>query len=254
MYYEVSGSGVPVVLIHGLALDIRMWDDQVAALRGVATVIRYDVRGFGRSIRDDDVPYTHWDDLWLLLDHLGIQAAVLVGLSMGGGIALKATILAPQRVLTLVLLDPVVDGVPWDAASAAGMRAVGKELHSGGLDRAKDVWLHHPFFGPARRSPQVAARLSAMVDDYSGAFWTRPDPHGPGPDVLASLSAIPVPTTVLVGELDVPGFRDMADVLVAEIPDAELVTVPDAGHMVNMEAPAVVNALLRQVLETARPA
>ena len=103
-----------MVLIHGLALDCRMWDDQIPVLRRAATVIRYDVRGFGRSSRADDVPYTHWDDLWRLLDELGVQAAVLVGLSMGGGIALKATIDAPSRVLALVLLDAVVDGVPWD--------------------------------------------------------------------------------------------------------------------------------------------
>ena len=246
LYYEVSGSGVPVVLIHGLALDCRMWDDQIPVLRQAATVIRYDVRGFGRSSRADDVPYTHWDDLWRLLDELGVQAAVLVGLSMGGGIALKATIDAPSRVLALVLLDAVVDGVPWDDASVAGMRAIAEGLRSDGLTGAKAAWLRHDFFGPAGRSPELSARLAAMVEDYSGAAWTRPDPHGPGPNVLRSLSEIAVPTTVVVGELDVPCFRTMADVLASTIPGAQLIVVPNAGHMVNMEAPAAVNAILVQ--------
>jgi pimeloyl-ACP methyl ester carboxylesterase len=114
LYFEVEGAGIPVVLVHGLALDARMWDDQVPALAGVATVVRYDLRGFGRSSRDASTPYSHAGDLWLLLDHLGVGEAVLVGLSMGGRIVVQAALVAPERVRALVLLDAVLDGVPWD--------------------------------------------------------------------------------------------------------------------------------------------
>jgi 3-oxoadipate enol-lactonase len=170
---------------------------------------------------------------------------------MGGGIALKATIEAPQRVPALVLLDAVVDGVAWDERSEAGMRAIGQGLRSGGVSGAKAAWLEHDFFTPAGRSPELAARLATMVADYSGAHWTRPDPHGPGPAVLAGLPSISVPTTVVVGELDVPCFRSMADILASTIPGARLVVVPDAGHMVNMEAPTVVNSILIGVVDAA---
>jgi 3-oxoadipate enol-lactonase len=254
LYYEVEGKGVPVVLVHGLALDARMWDDQVPALGDVARVVRYDVRGFGRSSRDAETPYTHADDLWRLLDQLEIDSAVLVGLSMGGRIVVEATLAAPERVRALVLLCAVLDGVPWDPDSARGMQAIGEGLQSGGLAEAKAVWLRHGFFVPARRQPEVARRLAEMVGDYSGVNWTSADPHRPHPDSIELLATISAPTTVVTGELDVPCFCTMASVLADRIPDARKVTVPDAGHMVNMEAPDPVNALLREVVLESAPA
>jgi len=248
LYYEVDGSGVPVVLVHGLALDARMWDDQVPALTDIARVVRYDARGFGRSARDAGTAYTHADDLRRLLDHLELDTAVLVGLSMGGGIAVEATLATPERVRALVLLDAVLDGVPWDPDSRRGMRAIAESLSSGGLDAAKAAWLRHGFFVPAQRDPDVARRLVEMVDDFPGLLWTETDPHAPRPNALELLPTIAAPTTVVVGELEVPCFREMAEVLAGRIPGARMVTVPDAGHMVNMEAPAAVNALLREVV------
>ncbi|HEY7175661.1 MAG TPA: alpha/beta fold hydrolase [Micromonosporaceae bacterium] len=250
LYYEVDGQGPPLVLVHGMGLDARMWDDQVAALRDIATVIRYDVRGYGRSLRLDDVtPYTNASDLWALLDHLGVDAAVLGGLSMGGGIALEAAVETPHRVRALVLIDAFLDGVPWDDASSDGMRAIGVGLRAGGVPAAKEAWLRHGFFAPALRRPGVAERVRQMVDDYSGVHWTADDPHGPHPDSRALLGTIAAPTTVLVGALDVPCFHDIADVLAAEIPGARKIVVPDAGHMSNMEAPAVINDALREVVQ-----
>lgn len=249
LYYEVTGNGVPVVLVHGLALDARMWDEQVPALSDIASVIRYDARGFGRSLRhDQDGAYTHADDLWLLVDHLGIETVVLAGLSMGGRIVVEAALRSPERVRALVLLDAVLDGVPWDPESERGMQAIESGLRSGGLAAAKAAWLRHGFFAPARRAPDVANRLAQMVADYSGVHWTEPDPHGAHPNCLALLPTLAVPTTVVVGELDVPCFADMAEVLTGAIPGARKVVVHDAGHMVNMEAPAIVNTLLREIV------
>ncbi len=82
LYYE--GDGVAVVLVHGLALDARTWDEQVPALADIARVVRYDVRGFGRWTRDADTAYSHADDLWRLLDRLEIDQAVLDGRSHRG--------------------------------------------------------------------------------------------------------------------------------------------------------------------------
>lgn len=250
LYYEVDGDGIPVVLVHGHALDARMWDDQLPALADVATVVRYDLRGYGRSTRDAATPYSNAADLWHLVDHLGIERPVLVGLSMGGRVVVEAALAAPERVRALVLLDAVLDGVPWDPNSARGMDAIGEELRSGGLDAAKAAWLRHAFFAPAQRDPDVARRLAGMVHDYSGVNWTSADPHEPQPGVNELLPTISAPTTVVVGELDVPCFREMADVFAERIPNARLVTVPDAGHMVNMESPDAVNALLRDLVTT----
>jgi pimeloyl-ACP methyl ester carboxylesterase len=248
LYYEVVGDGLPVVLVHGTALDARMWDDQMPALAGIARVVRYDVRGFGRSTRDAETAYSHAGDLWQLLDHLEIDRALLVGLSMGGRIVVEATLAAPDRVRALVLLDALLDGVPWDPASERGIQAIGEGLRAGGLDEAKAAWLRHGFFVPAQRRPELARRLAEMVGDYSGLNWTSTDPHEPHPRCIELLEAIDVPTTVVCGDLDVPCFREMADVLAAGIPGARKVAVADAGHMVNMEAPETVNTLLRGIV------
>jgi pimeloyl-ACP methyl ester carboxylesterase len=147
-----------------------------------------------------------------------------------------------------VLLVAVLDGVRWDPASERGMQMIGEGLRSGGLDEARAAWLRHDFFAPARRMPGVARRLAEMVGDYSGVNWTSADPHAPHPNSLELLATIPVATTVVSAELDVPCFREMSYVLADRIPGARKVTVPGAGHMVNMEAPKIVNALLREVV------
>jgi len=250
--YEVEGSGIPVVLVHGFALDARMWDEQVPALTELATVVRYDARGFGRSTRDAETPYSHAADLWLLLDHLGIDSAVLVGLSMGGRTVVEATLAAPERVRALVLLDALLEGVPWDPDSENGFREVGRELRAGDLDAARAALLRHGFFAPAQRDPKVALRLAEMVNDYSGVNWTSADPHLPHPKSIELLGAIAAPTTVVVGELDVPCFLEMSKILADRIPGARAVTVPDVGHLVNLEAPEAVNALLREIVLAGR--
>jgi 3-oxoadipate enol-lactonase len=251
LYYEVDGRGPAVLLIHGFGLDARMWDEQVAALRDEASLIRFDARGFGRSGRDSDVAYSHAQDGWALLDHLGVTDVVVVGLSMGGRIALQTVLERPESVKALVLLDAVLDGVTWDDESARGMAAIGEALQAGGLPAARAAWLAHPLFAPAARDPAVGAPLAQMVADYPGLDWTEDDPHLPQSPVIDALGQITVPTTVVCGELDVPCFREMSDVLTARIPGAVRVDVPDAGHMVNMEAPGAVDIVLRDVIRSA---
>jgi pimeloyl-ACP methyl ester carboxylesterase len=251
LYYEVEGVGVPVALVHGFGLDARMWDEQMPALEDIARVVRYDARGFGRSTRDAETAYSHADDLWRLLDQLEIETAVLVGLSMGGRTVVEATLAAPERLQALVLLDALLEGVPWDHESAQGMQAIGEAFRSGGPDEAKAAWFRHDFFGPAQRNPEVARRLAEMVGDYSGLSWTSPDPHEQHPNTVELLATIRTPTTVVTGELDVPCFHEMARVLAERIPGARMVTISDVGHMVNMEAPEAVNAVLREVVRVA---
>ena len=161
---------------------------------------------------------------------------------------MKPAVSAPERTLALVLLDAVLDGVEWDAESERGMRAISDGLRSGGLPEAKTAWLRHGFFVPSQSKPDVTRRLTEMIADYSGVHWTEPDPHGPHPDCLSSLPTLEVPTTVVIGERDVPCFVEMADVLANSIPQAHKVVIRGAGHMVNMEAPTAVNALLREVV------
>jgi 3-oxoadipate enol-lactonase len=247
LVYEVAGNGPAVVLIHGFGLDLRMWDPQAAPLADRFRVVRYDCRGFGASgPLDPAVPYTHAGDLVALLDHLDIDGAVLAGLSFGGRVALQTALAAPDRIRGLVLLDAVLDGVPWDPESARALDEVARQVEAGGVRAGREAWLAHPLFAAARERPDLAAALAAMVAGYPGQHWLGQDPHRQTRSPIDVLEGVTVPTLVAVGEHDVPGFREMSAVLARRIPGAAYQVIAGAGHMVSMEQPAAVSELLTQ--------
>ena len=254
--YEVAGDGPAVVLVHGFGLDMRMWDPQVPALASSFRVVRYDCRGFGASGPfDPAVPYTHAGDLLALMDHLGIDRAVLVGLSFGGRVVTQTALAAPERVAGLVLLDAVLDGVPWDPASAEALDQAGRLARERGLLAGRAAWLAHPLFTPASQRPELAASLSAMVAAYPGQHWIGDDPHDRDDErPLDVLDRLTMPALVAVGEQDVPCFREMSAIMAERIPRAELHVIADAGHMINMEQPGAVSDLLLAFLEQHPPA
>jgi 3-oxoadipate enol-lactonase len=244
------------VLAHGFGLDMRMWDPQVGPLATRFRVVRYDCRGFGGSgPLDPAVGYTHAGDLIALLDHLGIDRAVLAGLSFGGRVVMQAALAAPERVAGLILLDAVLDGVPWDPGSAQALDETARQAKARGVQAGRDAWLAHPLFAAARRQPAVASSLTAMVGGYPGQHWTGHDPHQQtGPDPIDVLEHMTMPVLVAVGEQDVPCFLEMSAVLARRIPGAGYRVVTGAGHMINMESPAEVNELLAGFLDGLYPA
>jgi 3-oxoadipate enol-lactonase len=250
LVHEATGDGPAVVLVHGFGLDMRMWEPQVGHLAARFRVVRYDCRGFGASGPfDPAVPYTHAGDLVALLDHLDIGEAVLAGLSFGGRVVLQTALAAPARVRGLVLLDAVLDGVPWDPGSADALDELARRVRAGGAPAGRAAWLAHPLFAAARQRPELAGQLAAMVAGYPGQHWLGRDPHRPvRPQPIEALEDVAAPTLVAVGDRDVPGFREMSAVLARRIPGAEYRVVAGAGHMVNMEQPAAVNRLLTRFL------
>jgi len=113
IYYETAGSGHPLVLIHGYTLDTRMWDDQFETFAQHYQVIRYDMRGFGKSAFPTDENYTHPDDLRALLEHLEIEHAHILGLSMGGGTAIDFALTYPEVADALISADSILEGFQW---------------------------------------------------------------------------------------------------------------------------------------------
>jgi 3-oxoadipate enol-lactonase len=253
--YEVTGDGPAVVLIHGFGLDMRMWDPQVHQLAARFRVVRYDCRGFGASGPFDPAAgYTHAGDLMALLDHLDIGQAVLAGLSFGGRVVMQAALAAPDRVRGLVLMDAVLDGVPWDPDSARALDEAARQAQARGVLAGRAAWLAHPLFAAARTQPDVAGRLAVMIGGYPGQHWTGHDPHREtGPQPIDALEDLAMPVLVLAGERDVRGFREMSAVLARRIPGARYDVIAGAGHMINMERPAAVNELLARFLDQLRP-
>ena len=175
-----GASGPAVVLIHGHSADLRMWDEQVPALRAAGyRVIRYDVRGHGRSMAPPG-GYT-WEsysaDLGDLLDRINVEgpaseslaldAAHVVGLSMGGGIALQFALDSPVRVLSLTLVDSALPGFPYSDELSGRIEALVAAVRSEGPRAAFErLWLAGPLFDGLRRFPARFQRVRDMVGGF----------------------------------------------------------------------------------------
>ena len=249
LYYEVAGQGAPVVLVHGLGLDTRMWDGQFELLAGHYRVIRYDVRGFGKSALPTGAEFRYADDLRALLDSLDAPQAHLVGLSMGGRIALHHALLYPDATLSLTLVDSALDGFGWSEQFGDSLDAIAAHARQAGAKAGNEMWLQHELFAPARERAECRAQLAQIVGESSGWNWLNEAPvRGLDPPAAERLNEVRVPTLVVVGERDLSDFQGIADRLAAEIPSARKIVMNGVGHMSNMEAVSAFNSIVLDFL------
>jgi pimeloyl-ACP methyl ester carboxylesterase len=237
--YEVSGSGEPVVLIHAFSVERRMWAPQIAALEGRYRVIRYDLRGHGRSAAPA-AAYAPHDDLRSVLDALGVARAALVGLSAGSTLAIDFAIAYPDRVTRLVLASPGLNGhVPsppltWTAPvfQAAG---------AGDAEKAARLWAETPIMA-LRNDLSAAATVRTLVMDNVKLWTFRTNPARPlTPPAIGRLAEVSRPTLVILGGEDLPHIAEIAGLLTKGIAGARLTTIPGADHMTNLDAPDAFN-------------
>ena len=247
LYYELSGSGPTVVLIHGFSIDTRMWDDQMPLLEAHFQVLRYDMRGFGRSALPNEQPYDPCVDLLELMGVLSIERAIVIGLSLGGWVAIDFAIAYPEKVSALVAADAAIMGYEWEHGRPSVQPV--EVAQSQGIEQAKQFWMACPLFEAARRHPRVLRRLDEMVNDYSGWHWVHENPQILADEpAIYNLKNISCPSLVIVGEHDTYDFQQIAKILAQEIPAAYLEIIADAGHMSNMENPRQFNAALEKFL------
>jgi 3-oxoadipate enol-lactonase len=242
LYYEQAGSGQPLVLIHGFTLNTQMWEDQFAIFARHYRVIHYDMRGFGRSARPTKEPFTAVDDLCALLDALGVNRTVVLGLSRGGGVAIDFALAYPEHTSALVLVDPALGGWTWSEDFSRSMDELAITAQTQGVEAARQRWLAHPFFLPARERPELAARLAQIVASYSSWSWLYTSPERdvdlPTPRPLEQIS---VPTLLVMGERDIGEFQVIARHIASSIPQLTKHVLPGVGHMANMEVPEAFN-------------
>ena len=248
LYYEAAGKGRPVVLIHGGQMDGRMWDEQFTLLAQSYRVIRYDVRGYGRSTVPTK-PYSNVDDLDRLLTHLGVSRAVLVGLSLGGGISVDYALVHPERVEALVLSGPGLSGYSWSPESVAGSWKIITAARDEGFARATELWLQDPMMSAAMENGRIAARVRELVSANEHVWLMNPFLERElKPPAAGRLAEIRAPTLVLVGSRDVADIQRIGDLVAEQVPGARKETVEGAAHIVNMEKPEEFNRLLLDFL------
>ena len=248
--YEICGVGRPLVLLHGFALDMRMWDAQVEAFSPHCMVIRYDMRGFGQSALPTSKPYAHTADLEALLNYLEIERACVAGLSRGGRWALQFALEYQDRVDALIVADAMPIGFQITGARPSLSPAI-VAARAEGVEAARRAWFDHPLFAPARRNPDLRDRLWQMLQRYSGWHWYHEDPLLDSHPVAAQrLGEIAAPMLAVVGEEDLDDYQRAADFLLAGIAHAHKRVIPRAGHMSNMENPGAFNEAVLTFLQT----
>jgi len=252
--YDVAGSGPPLVLLHAGIVDRRMWDDVVPLLTDLATVIRYDARGFGESSRPPSGDFARWEDLVAVMDAAGAEKAHLAGVSQGAETALDATLMMPSRVDRLLLCGAGMRGWPWRDELNARWKLEVDAWERGDLDGCAEESMVTWFDGPKRLAievdPTVRRRAWEMqrraIDlENDDATATSPDP--PSSERLGEVRA---PTLVAVGELDQPDMIDIAKRLATDIPNATHVVLPGVAHLPPMERPAEFAQLVRQLISS----
>jgi 3-oxoadipate enol-lactonase len=249
--YTDEGSGTPVVFIHGYPLDRTMWQPQVQGLSASARVIAVDLRGHG----DSQAPFwlttvdTYADDVAGLLEHLGIDRAVIAGFSMGGYVAFAFLRRHSTRVRGLILADtrPQADTAEGKnarfqtaltaqdkGAAAIADAMIGRLLSQKSIDGRRDLVQKVRGIMESVPVQGMAGDLMAMAER---------------PDSVEILSSIRVPTLVLVGELD--GLTPPADsqMMAERIPGSTLITIPGAAHLSNMEEPEAFNTAVGDFLK-----
>ena len=257
IHYEVEGSGPPVVLIHAGVANLRMWDEQVLALRDAYRVIRYDTRGFGRT-ETEAVEFSNRADIAALLDHLGEASAHVVGFSRAGSIALDFAIEHPDRVRSLVVGAGGIGGYESpDESPEEDFEAAERMLEAKDWDGLSEWEASYWADGPgqaADRIPEVRAKVHAWVLENYRAEKEEGQPQRLDPPAVGRLDELKAPLLVAIGTLDEPGTQESMRHLAAAVPGARLEVFEGVAHMINLEQPERFNTLLRTFLDEAEAA
>ena len=252
LYYSVSGRGEPLVLIHAFQMDHREWDEVAAVLATTRQIVRYDLRGHGRSASAVDAFYPH-EDLAGLLEELGVRNADIVGLSAGSNVALDLALERPDLVRRLVMVSP---GIPEIRVNAPRewMRPIANAVRAGDAKRAAALWWESPMMAGTRARGAAGERYHEVVLD-NGRVWTQnaAAQQRPAPSPADRLRGLRHPLLIVVGGADVTGSQQQADSILGRQPNATRVIVRDAGHMVSTERPAELATEIDRFLRASRP-
>ena len=235
-----------LVLLHGFALDSRMWRRQVEAFGDDYRILTLDLPGFGPQAREvGEVDPAA--GVLCALDVAKIERAHLVANSFGAAVAADFALQHRDRVLSLTLSGPLLLGRRTGIDAWARCVALAGE---GDRATAAEIWLDDPLFEGLRQDEELFEELRQIVLDYGGGHWTgRVSSRWSDPDPVPNLRKLDIPALVISGEMDIPSFMIMAEAYARTLPHARREIIQGAGHLANIERADEWNALLRDFLK-----
>ncbi|MDR3083140.1 MAG: alpha/beta hydrolase [Streptomyces sp.] len=250
--YRDEGAGPPLVLVHGGFVDHRMWNDQIPVFAQTHRVIAVDARGHGAS-SNATRPFRHTDDLAALLRHLDVGPATLVGLSMGGAIAVDTALEHPTLVRALVVSGVGTSEPLWQDPWAKDTHAAyWQALGAGDIDAFVDAFSLFTY-GPRRTAEDVDPEVDRRVREMARSTIAKhtgdePDWSVPVTDTWARAATIQVPVLAVNGGIDSADHIGMAERLVRTVQAGRATTVEGTAHYPNMERPDAFNMIVQEFL------
>jgi len=252
LYYEIAGQGAPLVLISGGGtLDRRSWDNQFEAFAKSYQVIRYDVRGIGKSAHPTK-PFSHSQDLFELLKFLKIQKAHVIGLSFSGAMALDFALDHPEMVDRLVL---IASGSSTDAKSKANLDALASLAalaKKDGLSKTAQLIADLPWFispdnsdGREKVKQNLLDNNQIFDSDFALVRLWQPTT----PPASERLREIRMPVLIVEAEKDLPAYREITAKLKLGIAGSKQVVIPGAAHLIHLDKPAELNQVILDFLK-----
>ena len=251
IFYETRGKGFPVVFVSGGGiLDRRGWDNQFETFAKHYRVVRYDIRGIGKSARPH-ASFSHSKDLYALLTFLKITRAHVVGLSVGAAIAIDFAIEYPEVVDCLILAAPGLSSDSKSETNLQGLRALTDLVRTDGLEKLIQLTLDAPFV-LSKQNDEGRKKVRQIYLDNADVFesgfpvYTLWEPIQPPPE--NRFATIRARVLIIRGDSDSPVYASMTDRISKGIPQSTTVVLPGGTHFLNLEKPAEFNEAMRAFL------
>lgn len=252
IFYEASGQGPVVIMIHDGLLHRETWDAQFAAFAKHYRVIRWDRRGYGRS-STPTMPFSQLDDVYAVMKALKVERATLLGCSAGGLLTIHFALDHPQMITSLVLVGPIVTGLSFsDHFATRGNR--GRPANNATVEQkiqywaSKDPWIMAPESTAARQKLKTLLVANPQNVEGTGQQLAR----WPDQPALPRLSQIKVPTLIIVGEADIPDVHAHVGAIEAGIAGSKRVVLNHSGHLPHVEVPGVFNEVVLSFLNNVK--
>lgn len=248
------GQGLPVVFLHAGVCDHRMWHEQMEAVAAAGYhAIAYDRRGYGETTSPDE-PFNHLEDLEAVLDALDVHAAIFVGCSMGGGLAIDFALAHPGRTIGLVLVGTAITGASSFVSDLERPLVMAEEdaEERGDLDMLNKVQAHEWLDGPRSQNGRVWGAARDLFLDMNDKVMRTPrlTREEPRPRAVDRLESIGAPTLLVVGDLDFTYILQRHEDASEALPNAFAVVLEGTAHIPNLERPDLFNPLLLEFLAT----